>query len=324
MLQGFDTVKETVDLGPAAEIRDEIEQLAWEKLATNLRVEEALISALSLLHGLEIVVFKGPILTKMIYGDLRRRASADNDIWVDWAHAFDALERLLTAGYSAQSGLDPRAAILRVGQVALFHHDQSRPSLDLHAEPFSGRFFRVKAQTLRSHIMMVDVHGIRTQTFMPELAFVHLVAHYIQHHFEEALLVDIAAAWERWSADESIRNGIYELAPATCTMPALVLTLGMARAEQSRSRTSTPPVPTSLISAWERARVACVSRVLGTSLSERTVVRKFLALFLVAPTSLLTGILGATFLDKDDLVSRYGSGQYWLLLLRHLRVTLTG
>lgn len=293
-------------------------QLGWEKLATNLRVEDSLLAVMSLLDGLEFVVFKGPILTKMIYGDLRCRASADNDIWVDWDHVFDALDRFLAVGYSALPGLDPRAAIVRVGQVALVHADRSRPSLDLHAEPFSGRFFQVDPQTLRAHLMEVDVHGVSTKTFRPELAFVHLVAHFIQHHFEEALLPDIWAAWDRWSRDESIRQGIFKLAPATCTMPAIALTLRLA----AKAVRTEAPIPVLLISTWGRLRLASVRSLLATSLGQRAISRKFLALFLVAPTGLLPGIFRATFLAKDDLASRYGAGPYWVLVSRHIRSTL--
>ena len=108
------------------------EQIDLERMATNLRMEDELLGVLTLLDSLPVVVFKGPLLTRLIYGDLRQRASADNDLWVAEPHIGQALARLLAHGYRATPGLDPEGALRRVGQVALFHPEPRRPSVDLH------------------------------------------------------------------------------------------------------------------------------------------------------------------------------------------------
>ncbi len=299
------------------------EQWDWEVLATNLRVEGALVDVLALLADLDVVVFKGPVLTKMIYGDLRRRASADNDIWVRRPQVFEALERLCAQGYRPIPGLDARAALRRVGQVALFRGDD--PSVDLHAEPFSGRFFSVKAERILAHLRPCVVGDVSLLTFDEPLAFVHMVAHFVQHHFERALLGDLRSAWIRWSENPEISKTVFALAPETCSMPALALVLTLVKEEVGNEWAARRcAIPVGLISMSDRVRVGVVSRFLSRGVDLSPLVRQFLALFLVAPVRLPREIMRATLLEEDDLVSRYGPGRYEVLLLRHMRAKLGG
>ena len=62
--------------------------------------------------------------------------------------------------------------------------------------------------------------------FLPHrpLAFVHMVAHYLQHLFEESKLPILGAAWDAWDLDMS---AIRELAGKTCTVEGLEFSLGM-------------------------------------------------------------------------------------------------
>ena len=142
------------------------------------------------------------MMTRLIYGDLRKRASSDNDIWVPREHFFEALERLEAAGYQPVLGLDSRSAVRRVGQVALWPGgDPDAVSLDLHVEPFSQRYFRIDEPLLLQNLDSVDLHGRCVQTFSPALALLHMVAHWIQHHFEERLLGDVREAWLSFGAE---------------------------------------------------------------------------------------------------------------------------
>jgi len=301
-------------------------QMDLERMATNLRMEEALLSVLDLLDSIPVVVFKGPILTRLIYGDLRKRASADNDLWVGEPHVFTALERLLAHGYRPTPGLDAERALRRVGQVALFHQDAQRPSVDLHAQPYSGRFFSVDYARVAQHVRAVDLHGRQVRTFDEPLAFTHLVAHFLQHHFELEQLGDIACAWERWSVLPGFTQAVVALSPVTCTMPALVFTLHLlaskgAKVEQAH-------VLEGGLTMWERVRVRHVLRRFGSQSSKvkapaRSVERKFLALFLVAPRRLVTEIKRAALLEDDELASRYGPGPRVKLVWRHLRTKLS-
>lgn len=282
-------------------------QLALERLATNLRVESELFEALDILSDLCVVVFKGGCLTRLIYGDLRRRASADNDIWVPRAQATEALHRLEAQGYRCLPQLDSQAALRRVGQVALWKDgDLRRPSLDLHQEPFSRRYFAVPEGLLKENLLTVDFHGREVATFNEGLALVHMVAHWVQHHFEPAHLKEIRAAHHAFSKkvpEPSLRK----LAAQTCSLPAYDLALasaGVTANDSGRTLGFRASFTNSVMQRWPE--------------SAPHVVLKLLSLFLVAPERLPTQVLAALYLESDELHSRYGSGNRASLLVRHL------
>jgi hypothetical protein len=307
-------------------------QVDLERMATNLRIEEALLDVLDLLDSLPVVVFKGPLLTRLIYGDLRQRASADNDIWIAAPHIHTALERLLGHGYQPTPGLDPQMALRRVGQVALFHEDARRPSIDLHAEPYSRRFFSVDYERVAQHVRPTVLHGRQVMTFDEPLAFTHLIAHFLQHHFELAMLSDVACAWQRWSALPGFTQSVLALSRVTCTKPALLFTLRLLVRHVEEA--ATPALLRQIqaydgaLTMWERVRSLCVLRrfLFGSSevrAPSLSIERKFLALFLVAPQRLPAEMTRSFLLEHDDLVSRYGPGRRDKLLWRHLWTKLS-
>lgn len=283
----------------------------WERLAVNLRVEASLIGALDLLADFPVVVFKGAILTRLIYGDLRARASCDNDIWIRTSVAKSALERLLTAGFRPVPGLDAHGAFRRTGQVDLWPGgEMGQPSLDLHRAPFSIRYFSVREETLLSNLMIIRIHDRDVQTFNRRLALTHLVAHYIQHHFDDALLVDVGEAWDRWQNE---LDGLWGLAAKTCTNSALLFTLH--RAYHKGHCRIPPPAPLC-------ARGRLVTALVDEAPLTHPLGQKFLSLLLTDPQRLPRGIWGSVFLEKDDLESRYGVGTPWRQFWCHLRYVL--
>ena len=282
--------------------------LEWERLATNLRVEGALMDALEILSDFPVVVFKGAVLTRLIYDDLRARASCDNDLWIRAADTQEVLRRLLDAGFRPLQGLDAEAAVRRTGQVDLWPAgDFKQPSLDLHRSPFSIRYFSVSEETLANNLMSIVIHDREVQTFNHRLALTHLVAHYIQHHFEEERLVDLGAAWDRW---QTHLDGLWGLAAKTCTNPGLLFSLH--RAHQKGYCRIPPPAPLCV-----RSRL--VTATLDEPFFQHSIGRKFLSLFLTNPHRLRQGIWSSVFLEKDDLESRYGVGTPWHQYWCHLR-----
>lgn len=283
-----------------------------ERLATNLRVERALLEALTLLDGLSPVVFKGPVLSRMIFGDLTSRASADNDIWIQRSFAEVALTRLLAAGYRSLPGLDAHRALQRYGQVALWlKGDLDAVSLDLHMEPFSGRFFDVSEETLRSHLQCYEVHGAAIQTFDRPLALSHLVAHFVQHHLALSQLKNFAHAFSAWG--QEVHAEMRNLAPTTCTWSGFEYCVWLAGQRGLIRRTPWP----------QSTQARLVAQLGGQKPWEKhTLVRKFLSVLLVAPKKLPSGIYSSVCLDKDDLHCRYGDGGRALLLARHFRTLL--
>lgn len=291
-------------------------QEALEVLATNLRVEAALWRDLDVLGGLPVAVFKGPVLTRRIYGDLRRRASADNDLWVPPPYTQEAVARFLQRGYRPVAGLSAEAALRRDGQVALWPDgDDGAVSVDVHAHPFRGTYFDVPASLIEAHLEDVRVQGKPVRSFDMPLSFAHLVAHFVQHHFERSLLADIGAAWDAWGPQLGAESGFVELADRTCTLEAVEYALrGAGRLGHLRS--------SGLQQSRLRARLC--AHFCPPESPPAPVVRKFFSVFLVAPHKLPRGVLKAVLLEQDDLESRYGAGSRPSLILRHIARTLRG
>jgi len=290
-----------------------------EALAANLRVLSALHQALDLLSALPVVVFKGPLLTARAYGRLGARASGDNDVWLPAPACAEALERLLLAGYRAAPYVDPRAALERRGQVALWPDgDLEQVSLDLHARPFARPYFEVRDAVLLAHLETDVGTGRPIQTFDRPLSFCHAVAHWVQHHLPDGHLDLINRLWlanvgegrdDRGPLDwEAASDGLRGLVVETCGRASVELVL--ERSAQIAGRKARVP-------AERRARE--VARVLAYfDGSPPGVVRKFCALYLTAPERLLEGAWGAAFPSAAVLHEQYGPGRRPWLLLRHL------
>ncbi len=288
----------------------------WERLATNLRVEKALLQVLELLEGLPVVVFKGALLTRMVYGDLRQRASADNDLWIPHAYAHEALTRLLSAGYLPEPGLDARAAFRRRGQVPLWlAGDFTQVSADLHVEAFSALYFSVDESVLKEHLVSVEIHGRRVQTFDRLLAMTHMAAHFIQHQFEQHVLVVLGHAWDRWHKELDL-DELFLLSSQTCTRSALEYSLWLAHL-LGYARCEVPP-----LSSW---RARALAQLHGDKLpAQRDIYRKFMSLAVSDLKNIPQGMLHSLWLEQDELNNRYGEGARGAQFLKHIAYLFRG
>lgn len=285
----------------------------WERLAQNLRVERGLLAGLDVLSDIPIVVFKGGALTRRLYGDLRKRASADNDLMVRHRDAGRALDRLLAHGYQPAAGLDAERALARTGQVALFPGgDFDAPSLDLHAEPFSRNFFQVDEDYLWSRLEVVDIHGRSIPTFDAPLALTHMVAHFFQHLLEVSQLQHIGWAWDRFGR-ELDRAELVEVAERTSGVAALEYALGLA-AEYGFVRGPRPECS----SARARLALRCFGRRWLES-QPRGSARGLVAVLVADPARLPRALGRGLFPEQDELTSIYGEGSPVSLLFQHWR-----
>ena len=289
-------------------VQPEQGQQRWDNMFTNLRGEQELLRVLDILEGLYVVVFKGGILTRMIYGDLGARASVDNDLWVRSSETRAALDRLLGAGFSPLPGLDPVKALTREGQVALWADGKDAVGADLHASPFSRKIFSVPENVLEEHVVEFELHGRSIHTFDRPLAFAHLVAHYVQHRLEPSHLRDIGAAWDSWKLDES---GIRRIARQTCTEAALEFALGAARDQGYCTRAVIEP-------SHQRARSLLHWTDRGRRLGGETSGR-FLSLALAAPRRIPSWAYRGILLEDDEFVARSGRGRSLMQVLRRIR-----
>jgi len=284
-----------------------------EIVATNLRVLAALHRVLDILEGLPVVVFKGPLLTQRAYGHLGARASADNDLWVPDQAAEEALARLLAAGFSPATPLDPAVAIEHRGQVALWPQgDPDQVSVDLHVRPFARPYFEVDAQVLLEHLQTDTSTGRPVQTFDGPLAFCHAVAHYVQHHLPDEQLGLIRQLWSRLVNGEPDRRGkgeLLALVDATCGSAAASLALWRSGELDGLGSGRREP----------EGRARQVAHLLAIFRgSPPGVLRKLAALYLTAPERLLSGTWDSAFPPQSLLQERYGLGPRGWLLLRHV------
>ncbi len=191
-------------------------QESLEQIAVNLRLEKALVDATEVLDDIPYAVFKGPILTRQIYGDLSSRISCDNDIWVEPVYGQLALRRLLAAGYRPLAHLDPFTALRQAGQVALWPQgDLSQPSLDFHVYPFSRRIFQVDEELIKRHLVVSRLHGNQVRHFDSVLGLTHLCAHAAQHFFPDEKKKEVRDAFQSFSQKGLLINFI-GVAQATC------------------------------------------------------------------------------------------------------------
>lgn len=286
------------------------EQLRWERLASNLRVEGALLQVLDLCEDYDVVVFKGGLLTRRLYGDLRERASADNDLLVRGADGPALVSRLTSHGYRPLPGLDAHRALVRTGQVALWPDGKmDAPSLDLHVEAFSRNFFHVSEDAVWSRLEVVDLHGRPIRTFNAALSLTHLAAHFYQHLLDVALLKDLARAWDSFGEQLSSEE-LWGTAHATCGVAALEYALGVCR--QMFGTRGIPPART------RRARLALDHfghRWLAGH--PRGSLRGLLAVCVCGPAQLPRALWRGFFPEGDELVSNYGEGSRLSLVVRH-------
>jgi hypothetical protein len=199
-------------------------------IAWNLALEAELVRVLGVLDPIEVVVFKGPLLTRQIYGDLSARQSADNDLLIRSEDAERTLCALSRDGYRVLPFDVPERTLAHEGRVTLLKNVASMVhSVDLHVNAFSESLFRVSPELVRAHLEPVELHGRRVLRFDRKLAFAHLVAHFVQHRFEEHILRDLGEAWTRW---QDVLHGqrFREFAAQTCTREAFEYAVSAAHA----------------------------------------------------------------------------------------------
>lgn len=291
---------------------------ALERLAQNLWLERELLRVDELLVDIPFVVFKGVFLSRRLFGDLTQRVSADNDILVREADGERALRRLLDAGYSpVLVGLDPGDALVRTGQVALELSDEERrPSLDLHVRAFSANFFRVDESWLwENHLRVVELHGRRFRVFDDPLAFVHLVAHYLQHLFEDARLDDVARGVEQ-IAREVGEEELDDVVRRTVGWRAVWFATAMAGSPFALARDAARST------SFQR-RSSALFRRLGIATSP-TFLRGAFAVWLTDRKAWPEAARRAFFPAAGELRARYGPGARGALLVRHFRHRLLG
>ena len=291
-----------------------MDQNELQLIAVNLRLEGELLNLLDLLAGLRVVVFKGPLLTKQIYGDLRYRQSCDNDLWVPAEHLDAALERLLQAGYLPLENYDSRLALKTAGQVALWPGgDLGYPSADLHAQPFSVKIFHVEEKFLEQYLVVSDFHGVPVRQFSPVLAMAHLCAHSAQHFFVSKQKKEVRDAFFAFNKAQDLAE-FEKVSRHTCSLKvaqAVLLWSGVERVYVSAILGKISPL----------AALCAYSLNKGPEATYFT--RQLWVLFLRLSPRIIRSLIRAIFPTKNELSMRYDSGnrisQQWKHLMGRAR-----
>lgn len=194
------------DLGVLGLVSDQMRKLPgadslWQKawytnMTRNLLLVRELrrwVSELST-AGISSIIFKGPALAKLAFGDLGRRDCDDLDLIVPlhkFRHAFSVCRASGWAPVSDQGVLPSDDA--RLTKVTLQSSDQPGYTLDLHAgwQPSWGRLSG--RRVLEDDLADVELTGTHFQTLGEELALVHAARHLVQHRFALKTLIDVAA-----------------------------------------------------------------------------------------------------------------------------------
>src|SRR6267143_714648 len=170
-------------------------------------------------HEVTTVVFKGPVLAAMVYGDIGLRQSGDIDILIERSSFGFAKELLASAGYRMEPSLtkSQESAHLRFHCEIQFVSDSDNV-VDLHWGLSPRSFpFGLDPQLVLTRAERITIQGTSLLTFSREDTILYLCYHGSKHY------------WSRWewvsSLAELIRaSGIIE-------WPEVV-----ARANESRGR----------------------------------------------------------------------------------------
>ena len=150
-------------------------------------------------NDIEALVFKGPILAALAYGDLSMRAFTDLDILVRRADIDRAALLLVSDGYGLANGearIDP--AIFSVFASG-FEARRGDDYVDLHWRIRQRRFpFFPDDESLWTHSIWIDFEGSRVRTFAPSDMVMFLCAHASKHGWSSlSMICDLAQVIRR-------------------------------------------------------------------------------------------------------------------------------
>lgn len=135
-------------------------------------------------HGIQIALFKGPLLAQMAYGEISLRQAGDIDILI-YRHHFDEARALLeSGGYEMYPQLTPSqlASHLNNHCEIQFMRDDWFTMVDLHWDLAPRSFvFGVKADEVMSRLQSVPLAGTMVETFSAEDLVLYQSMHGAKH-----------------------------------------------------------------------------------------------------------------------------------------------
>jgi hypothetical protein len=276
-------------------------------LLVNLRLERALLDALTALDSLEVVSFKGTVLTRRLHGNLSARVSTDNDLLVRPRDFRRAIELLLSRGYRLWGPISASMELLdSLDQVEFYPPpDREQVVLDLHCRVFSRRCFAADEAIVWQNLEATELHRRRVSTFTLELEFVHLVAHAVSHWLSRRTIEDVRVAL-RVLGPRLDFDRVQAIAASTIGLETLEIVL---------SSLSPGELP------WARQKSSLLrARILDKLLpmAEAPGFRALaVALLVLPPQGAVSALVGSLYPGQVELSQRFGPKPVWDLAFRH-------
>jgi hypothetical protein len=145
-------------------------------------------------NGIEVITFKGPVLSQIIHGDITQRQYADIDILLCNAkELFYSGELLIKSGYAFDYSLKflKNKALLKIFKDVTFAN--SRVSLELHWKLFEDKFIQNNhANKFDFNAYFCEINGYMIRTLELDSLLFYLCIHGSKHFWERVeWIVDI-------------------------------------------------------------------------------------------------------------------------------------
>ncbi len=182
----------TVPAGQMQTMHEECQEIAFR----NLTLSADLIKLVKCLQkeGIDSIPYKGPILTKLAYGDLALRQFDDLDILVRTKDVRRAKEVILANGFQS-CGYESLARFFTENSChLLLAHPQHEFIVELHWAIAPSYFpLALKQERLWQHLRQIPFGGIAVLAHAPEDLFLILCVHGTKHHWKRlAWVADLA------------------------------------------------------------------------------------------------------------------------------------
>ena len=165
----------------------------------NFELTKELLEIVSLLqnNGVDVLAFKGPVLSQQLHSDLSLREFLDLDILVAKSQAWDVIELLCERGFEPQFVLTRR-------QFGRFQRSSSQIGLysaakgmliEVHWALLStGYTFSPAIQMVWESIQIISIAGRSIKTFSPETQLLFSCLHQAKHNWSRlGWVLDLAA-----------------------------------------------------------------------------------------------------------------------------------
>ncbi|MBM4329140.1 MAG: nucleotidyltransferase family protein [Deltaproteobacteria bacterium] len=187
------SLKDHTDVGldPAilADLRQDYRASAIRVIQREAALRQLLVAFDS--HGIPLLLLKGAYLGRFVYNDPALRPMLDLDLLVRDEHFEQACEELERLGYRLSVELDPEEErLLKLPRV--YGYSGSPPEfIDLHRCIRSMGYYELRSDILWDNAIEGELYGCRVFYLSPELNFIHLALHNLNHRGDLRDWVDL-------------------------------------------------------------------------------------------------------------------------------------